>query len=342
MTRVAQVMAGAAHGGAELFFERLCRGLHDAGDTVLPIIRHNPTRAAVLREAGMTPVELGFGPPVDLLTRHRLRHVLRAFAPRVAISWMNRATSHMPSGSWLHVGRLGGYYPLRHYRHCDYLVGNTHGIVTWIRGQGWPENRVHYLPNFTSDFAAAAPAADVAGNTKLLLGLGRLHTDKGFDTLIRALALLPACRLVLAGDGAERGRLEQLARELGVTERTRFLGWREDAGALLRACDVFVCSSRVEPLGNMVIEAFSAGAPVVAVAARGPAELIEDGRDGRLVPLENPTMLARAIGEVLEDAAFRDKLACAGRRRFEADFAEATVLRKWRTFLARLERVSPA
>ena len=334
MTRVAQVLAGAAHGGAELFFERLCRGLHESGDTVLPVIRRNAARAAVLRDAGMTPVQLAFGPPADLLTRHRLRRVLRDFTPRVAVSWMNRATSHMPRGPWVHVGRLGGYYPLRHYRHCDHLVGNTHGIVTWLRDKGWPASRAHYLPNFTNDFATTPPAADIAGGGKLLLGLGRLHTDKGFDTLLRALALLPTCRLMLGGEGPERGRLEVLARALGVAGRTTFLGWREDAGALLRACDVFVCASRIEPLGNMVIEAFSARVPVVAVAAEGPAELIRDGRDGRLVPLEDPAALARAIGEVLADDAFRNALISEGRRKFEADFAAAPVLRRWREFLA--------
>ena len=336
--RVAHVMAGAAHGGAELFFERLCTGLHQAGDTVLPVIRRNPARALTLRTAGMAPVQLKFGPPVDLLTRIRLGRVLRDFAPAVTVSWMNRATVHMPRGHWVHVGRLGGYYPLRHYRRCDHLVGNTRAIVAWLRRRGWPVERSHYLPNFTADFAAVAPAADLgrAGTGDggpLLLGLGRLHTDKGFDTLIRALALLPDCRLALAGDGPERRPLEALATSLGVASRTRFLGWREDAGALLRAADVFVCASRVEPLGNMVIEAWSAGTPLVAVAADGPAELITDGQDGVLSPHEDPGALAAAIAGVLADTPGREARVRAGRRRFEADFAVAPVLAAWQSFL---------
>lgn len=336
MTRVAQVMAGAAHGGAEMFFERLCRGLADSGETVLPVIRRNTARAASLAAAGLSPVQLGFGPPVDLLTRVRLRRALRDFAPQVVVSWMNRATMHMPRGDWVHVGRLGGYYPLRHYRHCDHLVGNTRGIVAWLRASGWAPERTHYLPNFTEDFGATPPAGDVAGDGKLLLGLGRLHTDKGFDILLRALVRLPDCRLVLAGEGPQLGPLRALAASLGVASRTRFLGWRDDAGALLRAADLFVCSSRIEPLGNMVIEAWSAGTPVVALAASGPAELIADGQDGVVTPLEDPDALAGAIGSLLGEPARRGALIAAGRRRFEAEFAQATVLDQWRSFLARI------
>ncbi len=331
--RVAQVMAGATHGGAELFYERLCAALHGAGDTVLPVIRHNPARAARLRAAGMAPVELGFGGPLDLLTRPRLAATLRGFAPDVVVSWMNRASGHMPRGDWPLVGRLGGYYDLRHYRGCDHLVGNTRGIVTWLRQQGWAEGRTHYLPNFVTDFAAAAPATDLLAARPLLLGLGRLHTDKGFDLAIRALARLPEAHLALAGVGPEGAALLALAAREGVAGRVSFLGWRDDAGALLRAADVFVCSSRIEPLGNMVIEAWSAGCPVVALAAAGPAELIRPAQDGMVTPLEDPAALAQAIGQVLADPALARRLAAAGRARFEDAFAAAPVLARWRGFL---------
>ena len=338
MTRVAQIMAGAAHGGAELFFERLCVGLHDAGDAMLPVIRGNAERAAKLRAAGMAPVELSFGTAIDLLTRPRLRRALQAFRPQVVVGWMNRANMHIPAGDWVRVGRLGGYYDLRYYRGCDHLVGNTRGIVAWLRGQGWAADKAHYLPNFVDDFAAVAPATDLPPGRPLLLGLGRLHADKGFDTAIRALAQLPGVVLAIAGIGPEEANLQALARAEGVADRVHFLGWRRDAGALLRAADAFVCSSRVEPLGNMVIEAWSAGCPLVAVAADGPAELLHDGADGLVVPHEDPAALAGAIRRVLEDRALAARLAAAGRARFEGEFAAACVVAQWRRFLAATAR----
>ena len=332
--RVAQVMAGAANGAAELFFERLCAGLAAAGEEVLPVIRRNPPRAARLRASGLAPVELGFGGAFDLLTRPRLRTALRRFGPRVVVSWMNRASGLTPRGDWVLAGRLGGYYDLRHYRHCDHLIGNTRGIVAWLRENGWPAARTHYLPNFVEDFGATSPATNLPPGRPLLLGLGRLHTDKGFDTAIRALARLPEARLAIAGDGPEETALRRLATHTGVAARVHFLGWREDAGALLRAADLFVCASRIEPLGNMVIEAWSAGCPLVAVAAAGPRELVRDGDDGRVVPLEDPAALAAAIGGMLADRAAAAAMARAGRRRFETEFSRAPVLAAWRRFLA--------
>jgi glycosyltransferase involved in cell wall biosynthesis len=332
-------MAGAVRGGAELFFERLCIALHDAGDEVLPVIRTNAERATLLREYGMSPLGLTFGTQLDILTRPRLRRALEKFAPRVVVAWMNRAAMHTPRGDWVLAGRLGGYYRLSHYRHCDHLIGNTRGIVEWLRKQGWPEARAHYLPNFVDDFAATPPAADLPGNGQRLLALGRLHTDKGFDTLIRALRLVPDATLSIAGIGPEEARLHDLARTESVAERVHFLGWRPDAGALLRAADLFVCSSRIEPLGNMVIEAWSAECPVVAVAAAGPAELIRGGEDGLLVPHENPAALAQVIKGLLDDRALARTLAAKGRRRFECELSRDVVVSQWRQFLATVEKL---
>lgn len=331
---LAMVMAGAKMGGAEAFYERVCIALHRAGETVLPVIRTDPDRAARLRAAGLDPVELRFGGPLDLLTRPRLARILRRFAPRVTMSWMNRATRHTPRGEWVQVGRLGGFYDLRNYRDCDHLAGNTQGIADWIANQGWPRDRVHLLPNFATDFAAVAPAPDRA----TLVALGRLHTNKGFDVLLRALALLPDATLALAGEGPERGALETLAAELGIAGRVRFLGWRQDTGALLKAAEVFVCPSRHEPLGNVVIEAWSAARPVVAAAVDGPRELIADGEDGLLVPKDDPAALAAAIAALLADPQRAARLAEAGRARFAADFAEAAVVARWRDFLATVTR----
>ena len=329
-------MAGAVNGGAELFFERLCLGLHDAGEEVLAVIRSDPARAARLRAGGLAPVQLRFGSALDLLTRPALARALRAFRPRVTVAWMNRANMHAPRGPWVLVGRLGGYYDLRHYRRCDHLVGNTHGIVAWLRARGWAAARTHYLPNFVADFAATPPAADLPAGRPLLLGLGRLHTDKGFDVAIRALPALPGAVLAIAGEGPEGAALAALARREGVAGRVHFLGWRHDAGALLRAADLFICSSRVEPLGNMVIEAWSAGCPIVAAAATGPAELLRDGADGTVVPLEDPAALAGGIAALLDEPRRRAAFAAAGRARFEAEFAAAPVLARWRGFLAGL------
>jgi glycosyltransferase involved in cell wall biosynthesis len=339
---VAQVMAGAANGGAELFYERMTVALAESGHDVLPVIRRQDTRAARLRAAGLTPVELRFGGSFDVLARPTIRRALQKFRPDIAIAWMSRAASKLPNGAWITAGRLGGYYDLKYFAACRHLIGNTRGITGWIAKQGWPVDRVHYLPNFVDDFAASAPVPrwelGVPEGVPLLLGLGRLHAVKGFDVLLRAVALLPEAHVVVAGEGPERGALERLIAELGIGERAKLLGWRDDSGALLKAADLFVSSSRHEPLGNMVLEAFSAGTPVLAAQAEGPSEIIRPNEDGVLVPIDDPVALAHAARGILADPALGRALGAAGRRRFEAEFSRNTVLAAWTDFLQQLVR----
>ena len=337
--RVAHVMAGAPAGGAELFFERLTVALHNAGDAVLPVIRRDAVRAGRLMSGGLAPVQLGFGGAFDLLTRPRIAAALRAFMPRIVVAWMNRAAHHTPRGDWVLAGRLGGYYDLRYYKACDHLIGNTRGIVEWIRSQGWPAHRVHHLPNFAPDLAGAAPAVlPVPPGVAVVLALGRLHRNKAFDVLVRALPLLPGVHAVIAGAGPEREALLALAYDAGVQDRLHLLGWRTDQAALLARCDLLACPSRHEPLGNVVLEAFSAGRPVVAADAAGPMELIARDREGLLVPRGDAQSLAEAIASVLADPALAARLAAAGRARYDAVHAEAPVVAQWRTALAAMER----
>ena len=340
--RIAHVMAGAPMGGAEAFFERLCLAQHAAGEEVLAVIRRDAGRAARLRAGGLELVELGFGGYFDLRTGPALARTLARFRPQVVVAWQNRAARFAPRGPWTLVGRLGGYYDLKYYRRCDHLVGNTRALRDWFVAQGWPRERAHFVPNFAHDLAGAAPAAlpPAPPGTRWLLALGRLHPNKGFDVLLRALALLPPdTRLALAGEGPERAALTRLARSLGVAERVDFLGWRQDIGALLAACTVFVCPSRHEPLGNVVLEAWSAARPVVAAAVQGPSELIVDGVTGLLVPREDAAALAGAIAGLLADPALAAARAAAGRAEFERAHAEGPVLERWRAFL---HAVAPA
>ena len=177
---------------------------------------------------------------------------------------MSRAASACPKGDFVHVGRLGGYYDLKYYRSCDHLVANTRDIADYITRAGWPAERVHYLPNFAPHERAAPVARASLGTPEtapLALALGRLHRSKGFDVLLGALKSSPCFHLWLAGEGEERAALEARVAELRIGGRVKFLGWREDVPALLAACDMLVCPSRHEPLGNVVLEAWAARCP---------------------------------------------------------------------------------
>jgi glycosyltransferase involved in cell wall biosynthesis len=342
--RVLQAMAGAKHGGAETFFMRLVPALARAGLEQRVVIRRDPERATALRVQGLEPLELAFGGILDFTTRRRLRHAIETYAPDLVMTWMNRATVLCPpwrsTGSrFVHVARLGGYYDLKYYRRCDHLVGNTPDIVAYLVASGWPKARAHYLPNFVDAVAAeAVPRASLATpeDAPLVLALGRLHRNKAFDVLLKAMTQVPGAHLWLAGEGSERRELEREAEWLGLGERVHFLGWRDDAPALYAAADLLVCPSRREPLGNVVIEGWAHGVPVVAAASEGPRAYIEDGKSGLLAPVDDAGELARAMRRVIEDKALAASLVGGGRIAYTAQFTESAAVARYLEFYRRV------
>jgi glycosyltransferase involved in cell wall biosynthesis len=333
--KVLQAMAGAEFGGAEAFFVRLVRALKRAGLDQRVVIRENRARAQSLREAGIEPLELPFGGMLDRRTPRALKQEIKAFQPHIVMTWMNRASKLCPKGDFVQVGRLGGYYDLKYYKNCDHLIGNTEDIVKYVSGQGWDQDHVHYLPNFVSEDRAAPldrRSLYTPENAALILALGRLHENKGFDVLLRAMARVPNTYLWLAGEGPLRESLEKQAEELGIKPRVRFLGWREDTPALFAACDLFVCPSRHEPLGNVVLEAWAQDVPVIAADSMGPGTLIDHMNSGILVPVDDSDALARAIRAVVEDYELAETIARNGREVYEANFTEAQVVKRYLDF----------
>ncbi|MFD0390187.1 glycosyltransferase [Tistrella bauzanensis] len=235
----------------------------------------------------------------------------------------------LPDGRFRSRGTAGGYYDLKNYRGADHLVGNTRDIVAYLRRKGVPAERSHYVPNFV-DATPMPPEPRSRWGTPddapLILGLGRLHPNKGFDVLIRAVAQVPRAHLWLAGVGSLEDDLRELARGLGITDRVSFLGWRTDVAALYAAADVFVCSSRHEPLGNIVLEAWAHGVPVVAAASQGPSELIAHGANGLLVPVDHDAAMAASIETVLRETRLRETMIAGGRTAYERNFTEAAVV----------------
>jgi glycosyltransferase involved in cell wall biosynthesis len=343
--RVLQALAGAQFGGAERFFERLVPALGASGIEQRVLIRKDERRQALLSNAGCSDVHsLPFGNRLDLVTRVGFRRNVREFNPDIVFTWMSRASLMAPKSplsgkAFRRVARLGGYYDLKYYRDCDYLIGDTEAIVSYLTENGWPAERAVYLPNFVDAGDGKAIARSefyVPEGAPLLLALGRLHTNKGFDVLLEALSHLPETYLLLAGVGPERDKLEAAAVHFGVKPRVRFLGWREDVANLMATCDLFVHPARHEPLGNVILEAWAHRRPVVATAADGPKMLIEDGVTGLLAPLEQPVMLAASIKNALSDRTKLDRMALDGQRRYQREFTKDAVVGQYRDFFEKV------
>ena len=167
---------------------------------------------------------------------------------------------------------------------------------------------------------------------KLIIQIPCLNEE---ETLPKTIADLPreipgvdTVEILVIDDGST-DRTAAVARRLGVDARLRFLGWREDVAALLAAADIFVCPSRVEPLGNVVIEAWAHGTPVVAAAAAGPMSLVTPGETGLLVPLEDAPALATSIRTLIDNPELAARLAAAGRAAHAETYTETAVVRRY-------------
>jgi len=341
VNRLLQVMAGAEVGGAEEFFMRLAPAFSRAGVDQRVIIRKHAERRHRLESAGVAVTEARFGGPLDFATKPAIRREIDQFAPDLILAWMSRAARFCPAGEHTLVARLGGYYDLKYYRHCDHLIGNTADIRRYLVDEGWPEERAWYIPNFVDgerQDAIDRNQFDTPKDASLLLALGRLHENKAFDVLIAALTDIPNAYLWIAGDGPLERSLRKQAVQSGVIERVRFLGWRQDIAALLAAADLLVCPSRHEPLGNVVIEGWAHNVPVVAAESAGPRALLRHQETGLLVPIDDSQSLAEAINRVLSDSALAENLVTNGLTAYEAAFTEAEVVRQYQEFFEKVTR----
>ena len=152
---------------------------------------------------------------------------------------------------------------------------------------------------------------------RVVLMIGRLHEEKGhrylFDALPRVLKEVGPLTVVIAGDGVERSRLEADVVGRGLGSVVRFVGWRLEIPELITLSSLVVLPSLAESFGFAVLEAMSLGRPVVAAATGGLREVIEDEKNGLLVPPRDSGALAEAMIRVLRDPGLTARLGAAGR-----------------------------
>ena len=181
-------------------------------------------------------------------------------------------------------------------------------------------------------------------DSHILVGAtGRLDKQKGFSTLVEAMAKLRGSpvRCVILGEGPERKSLEALIKKRRLEGDVRLLGEQKDASAWLSAFDLYCLPSLWEGLPNSLLEAMGLGLPVVASAVDGVPEAVLDGSDGMLVPPEKPLALAAVLRKLLDDPARRAALGKAARETVEKRFGLRRMIDEYQTAYASLELQTP-
>lgn len=204
------------------------------------------------------------------------------------------------------------------YRHADAVVCVSEGIAQGL-GQALPilRPKLHVIGNpvVTDDMLRQSHAAldhpwVQPGQPPLVLAAGRLIHAKGFDVLLAAFQQVQTqtpARLMILGQGPEQANLQAQIETLGLHDSACLLGFTDNPYAWMRRCAVFVLSSRHEGLPGALIEAMACGSKVVATdCPHGPAEILENGRWGRLVPVDDVSALTEAMVAALQDRVTPD------------------------------------
>lgn len=239
---------------------------------------------------------------------------------RMVVSEHNNFTTARANAS-SRRGRMMGHFMRWAYPYADSVVAVSKGVADDLANHVRLQSiDVIYNPIVTDTLKTLSQGEPdhpwlAQSDHSIMLGIGRLTSQKDFSTLIRAFARLREtrkARLVILGEGELRPQLEALVCQLGLHEDVCLPGFKDNPYAYMRQADLFVLSSAWEGLPTVLVEAMACGTPVVSTnCPSGPAEILENGRWGRLVPVGDESALAEAMITTLSETEHPDVVARA-------------------------------
>lgn len=219
-------------------------------------------------------------------------------------------------------------------------LANSDGLRA-LAQRAFPRKKIGVLQNGVDLRAFCPPRRprSARGDSTLqLLFVGRITSQKGIDSLLRAMARRQFAtvdwKLNVVGDGPQLAEYVELSKELGIIDRVNFRGWvqRRELRGHYDSADMLVFPSRYEGMPNAVLEATGCGLPVVATRTAGTVQIVRDGENGFLVDVDDEDALAQRIGTLMTDRPLRLRLGENGRRIAEAQWS-------WEARAAELEKL---
>ena len=337
--KIITVLRSLKSGGAERHALQLMRGLHERGHEALYAGPMAGWLGQQLQADGFDGIDLPMRGLIDLLSIWRLARYARDVKADLIHGHLTRGAYYAG-----HAARLAGVPNVatahsdnagKHFGRAERIIAVSQAVADFLQRSGYNPQRIRMVHHGIADIAAHLPA-DMREKTRRSLGLladepcllmaARIVPAKGHDTALRALAMLKQRNwtLLLAGDhhGDLGPQMQALAHELGITDRVRFLGLREDVPALLIASDLLLAPSRREALSLTLLEASACSLPIVASRVGGIGEVVQNGASGVLVPADEPDALAVALSGLLHDESRRQAMGACARQRFETCFTE--------------------
>ncbi|MBN1589731.1 MAG: glycosyltransferase, partial [Pirellulales bacterium] len=227
------------------------------------------------------------------------------------------------------------------------IVANSPGVKEFYVAKGLSSERIEVIPNGVeplppSPITRQALLAELhlPDDARLIGLIGRLWPQKRVKDAIWAADLLKVIRkdvhLLIIGDGPQRSRLWRYRDQVEIRGQVHFLGERDDVARLVPHFDLLWSTSGYEGQSNAIMEAMSAGVPVVATDIPGTRDLVVDGQTGYLFPVGNRAMLAKHTRRILDDAALSERLGEAGRRRMAEEFTVDQMVERYANLYRRV------
>lgn len=345
---IIHIIPTLVRGGAEKQLVLLARGLprDEFQVEVITLSADGPLRAEL--EAAAIPVTaIGKRWKIDPSAFARLTRELRRRQPALVHTWLFAANSygraaasragvpHIVAAERC-VDRWKAWHELAIDRYLakrsDRIVTNSTGVREFYAGHGVPAEKLVVIPNGVPPAAQSSVSrADLLAelglpaDARLIGAVGRLWPQKRVKDLIWAADVLKIIRqdahLLIVGDGPLADRLHRFRRQSRIEDQVHFLGERNDVARLMPHFDVLWLGSAYEGQPNSVMEAMSAGVPVVATDIPGTRDLVVDGETGYLVPIGNGPAFARQTERILTDPALARRLGDAARERMHREFS---------------------
>lgn len=366
--RVLHLSTARSWRGGEQQVAYLVKALDAMGVEQLVVCATGSPMHDFCQEQAVAHRTLGFRASVDPVNARRLARIARSWGPQL----VHTHDSHGHTAAILATSLFGMKLPLVVSRRVDFAISSgfsarwkyghaavkrilcVSDAIRAIMAQRLPRPAVLRTVRSGIDPARFAAGADgrlhrelhLAPSVPLVGNVAALAPHKDLFTFIRMAAGIhrerPDVRFVLIGEGELRAELEQAARQHALDEVLHFMGFRTDVDRLLPELDVFAMTSRTEGLGTSILDAFAARVPVVATAAGGIPELVEDGTTGLLCPVGDDDALARGTIRLLADEALRDRLVQGASRKLEGFTRQATAAATLREYQAVLDELRGA
>lgn len=360
MKRIVLFISSLQKGGSERVMVNLAEYFHDRKYDVVLVTQYKKENeysiSPEIRRVYSEPEEtmLHGGRIRNFLVRFRtLRNIWKAYKPDVILAFLGKnnlmaiataaflppkvAVSVRGEPSMEYEGKLMQFIAKFVFRFADGVILQTKRARAFFPGAVRRKSVI--LPNpLNPQFLDREICKE---RKDLIAAAGRLDENKNHAMLIHAFAKIadeyPQMKLVIYGEGELRTKLEILVQEKGLSDRISMPGSVSDVADRICKARIFTLTSNTEGMPNSVIEAMALGIPVIATdcPCGGPAELIEDGVNGLLVPVGDAFALADAFRRILEDADFEKKLgeeACRITEKLSPDEVD----KKWEEYLNQL------